>query len=77
MHWLSGRPFVNVDTATWRVSPAHRTGGLPWWTLAFLLVVVVPPALLLRRRRHGGRLEYELSELLRDREGAPEPDLVP
>jgi hypothetical protein len=29
VHWRSGRPFVNVDTATWRVTPAHR-GGFPW-----------------------------------------------
>jgi hypothetical protein len=75
VHWLSGRPFVNVDTSTWRVSPAHRGGGVPWWTLVFL--VVVPLAVLLRWRRHGGRLKHELSEILRDREGAPEPDLVP
>jgi hypothetical protein len=64
VHWLSGRPFVNVDTATWRVSPAHR-GGFPWWTLAFL-AVLPPIALLLRRRRRSGRLEHELAEILRD-----------
>jgi hypothetical protein len=29
VHWRSGRPFVNVDTTTWRVTPAHR-GGFPW-----------------------------------------------
>jgi hypothetical protein len=28
VHWRSGRPFVNVNTTTWRVSPAHRT--FPW-----------------------------------------------
>jgi len=65
VHWLSGRPFVNVDTTTWRVSPAHRTGGLPWWTLAFL-VVLVPPALLVRRSRRNGRLEHELAEILQE-----------
>jgi DNA-binding beta-propeller fold protein YncE len=64
VHWLSGRPFVNVDTATWRVSPAHR-GGFPWWTLAFL-AVLPPIALLLRRRCRSGRLEHELAEILRD-----------
>jgi hypothetical protein len=65
VHWLSGRPFVNVDTTTWRVSPAHRTGGLPWWTLAFL-VVLVPPTLLVRRSRRNGRLEHELAEILQE-----------
>jgi hypothetical protein len=71
VHWLSGRPFVNVDTATWKVSPAHR-GGFPWWTLAFL--VVVPLALLVRSRGRSSRLEHELSEILRDE--APEPELA-
>jgi hypothetical protein len=71
VHWLSGRPFVNVDTATWKVSPAHR-GGFPWWTLGF--IVLVPLALLGRRRRHSGRLEHELAEILR--EPAAEPELV-
>jgi hypothetical protein len=72
VHWLSGRPFVNVDTATWRVTPAHR-GGFPWWTLAFLGLLLVPLALLARRRGRGGRLEQELSEILRRDEV---PDLV-
>ena len=48
VHWRSGRPFVNVNTATWRVTPAHR-GTFPWWAPAFL--ALVPLALLLRRRR--------------------------
>lgn len=30
--WRSGRPFVDVDTTTWRVTPAHR-GGFPWWAI--------------------------------------------
>jgi hypothetical protein len=47
VHWRSGRPFVNVNTATWRVTPAHR-GGFPWWALAFL--ALVPLAALGRRR---------------------------
>ncbi len=66
VHWFSGRPFVNVDTTTWRVSPAHRTGGFPWWTLA-LLVLFVPAALLVRSRRHSGRLEHELAEILQEK----------
>jgi len=33
VHWRSGRPFVDVNTATWRVSPAHPR--FPWsWVLA-------------------------------------------
>jgi hypothetical protein len=47
VHWRSGRPFVNVNTTTWRVTPAHR-GGFPWWTLAFL--AVVPAAAVSLRR---------------------------
>ena len=54
VHWRSGRPFVNVDTVTWRVSPAHR-GGFPWWTLAF--VAVLPLGLLGFRRDGSGRIE--------------------
>jgi len=72
VHWRSGRPFVNVETTTWRVSPAHR-GSFPWWTLAFL--VVVPLAVPVRRRRRSGRIEHELSEILREEE-LPEPELV-
>jgi hypothetical protein len=65
VHWLSGRPFVNVDTTTWRVSPAHRSGGFPWWTLGFL-VLLVPSAMLLRRRGRSDRLEHELAEILQE-----------
>jgi len=28
VHWRSGRRFLNVDTSTWRVSPAHAP--FPW-----------------------------------------------
>lgn len=74
VHWRSGRPFLNVDTATWRVSPAHR-GGFPWWTLAFL--ALVPLALLGLRRHHrhhrAANLHQELAQILR-KEAAPEPE---
>src|SRR5438477_7708319 len=46
VHWRSGRPFVNVNTATWRVTPAHR-GYFPWWTLVFL--ALAPLAVVGRR----------------------------
>lgn len=52
VHWRSGRPFVNVDTSTWRVTPAHRT-GFPWWTLSF--AALVPLTLLARVLRGRGR----------------------
>ena len=34
VHWQSGRPWKNVNTTTWAVTPAHRS-GFPWWALAF------------------------------------------
>lgn len=63
VHWRSGRPFVNVNTSTWRVTPAHRS-GFPWWTLAFL--GALPLALIGRRRFAGKRLDAEIAELLHD-----------
>ncbi len=33
VHWRSGRPFVNVNTSTWAVTPAHRS-PFPWLWLA-------------------------------------------
>jgi len=48
VHWLSGRQWVNVDTRTWRLSPA-RGGGFPWW-----LIVAVLGAVLLASA--GGRV---------------------
>src|SRR5487761_602214 len=75
VHWRSGRPFVNVNTTTWRVSTAHRD-GFPWWTLAFL--ALAPLALLVRRRRHhrAANLNRELADILILRDEAPEPELV-
>jgi hypothetical protein len=62
VHWRSGRPFVNVDTASWRVTPAHR-GGFPWWTLAFLGLVPlgVGAALVVARRVRLTKGELALS----------------
>jgi len=33
VHWLSGRPWLRMDTASWRLSADHGT-GLPWWIAA-------------------------------------------
>jgi len=69
VHWRSGRPFVNVDTATWRVTPAHR-GGFDWWwtTLAALPLAAAGVALAGRRRRRG-TLDAEFADLLREPAG--------
>ena len=42
VHWRSGRPFVDVDTASWRVTAAHP-GGFDWWWLA---LAIAPAAAL-------------------------------
>jgi hypothetical protein len=54
VHWRSGRSWLNVDTASWRISPA--TGAaFPWrWLALGLGVVALAGGLLLlsaRRRR--------------------------
>ena len=61
VHWLSGRPWKNVNTTTWAVTPAHK-GGFPWWTLAFL--AVLPLGYLARRRRRQADIDQELAVLL-------------
>jgi hypothetical protein len=62
VHWLSGRPYVNVAVGSWRVSAADR--GSPWaWVGAGIgaALAAAAAALLLRRRRrqeleqHAGR----------------------
>jgi hypothetical protein len=71
VHWRSGRPWYDIDTTTWRVSPAHSS--FPWWTLSFsVLPLAAVGALLLRRRRRGEKLDEELAHLLR----LPEREVV-
>ena len=48
VHWRSGRPWLNVDLASWRVSPAGG-GGFPWLWLALVLGLAAALLLLLRR----------------------------
>jgi hypothetical protein len=74
VHWRSGRPWLDVDTATWRVSPAH--GGLPLLWIGFGGGAAAASALALlllrRRRRSAEELEQELADLLR----LPEREVV-
>ena len=48
VHWRSGRPWLNVDLASWRVTPAGG-GGLPWLWIALGLGLGAALLLLLRR----------------------------
>jgi hypothetical protein len=55
VHWKSGRPFLNVDTSTWRVSAAG--GSFAWAAVAAGIaagVVLAALALFLLRRRPAG-----------------------
>lgn len=71
VHWLSGRPWLAVDTSTWRISHDHRAGP-PWLGIGAGGAATLAGAaalLLLRRRRRAEALEQELSVLLRLPEG--------
>ena len=71
VHWLSGRPWLAVNTNTWRISADHRD-GFPWLGVgaAAPALLAAGGALLLRRRRRRSReLEQELGELLRQPQG--------
>jgi hypothetical protein len=74
VHWLSGRPWLAVDTSTWRIAQDHRH-GLPWLRIGAGCAAALAAAaafLLLRRRRRAEELDQELSELLR----LPEREVV-
>jgi hypothetical protein len=71
VHWLSGRPWLRVDTKTWAVSP-DRGAGLPWLAIGagvIALLLAGAALLLARRRRRAARLEEGLAELLRTDSG--------
>jgi len=66
VHWRSGRPFVDVNTTTWRVTP-DRGSPFPWLLaaagVAGAATLAGAAAVLLRRRRRD-ELEQELVQLL-------------
>ena len=55
VHWRSGRQWLDVDTASWRVSPASGR-EFPWGWLGFAAVPLVGFLLWRRRPRSVGTL---------------------
>jgi hypothetical protein len=49
--WRSGRSWLDVDTQTWKVTPAHGAGGFPWLWLAVGVAGAGAAAFGLRRLR--------------------------
>lgn len=49
VHWQSGRPWLNVDTKTWRVTPVAGA-RFPWLSLGIGLGLAAALVLLLLRR---------------------------
>ena len=79
VHWLSGRPWLRVDTKTWAVAPDRRA-GLPWLGIGSggAAVLLAGAALLLaRRRRRAASLEQGLADLLRTDSGTRGTRRVP
>jgi hypothetical protein len=60
VHWLSGRPWLRVDTASWRLSGDHGT-GFPWWTLALAALLPLPLVAVRARRRRARTAELALA----------------
>jgi hypothetical protein len=58
VNWKSGRPWLTVNTGTWRITH-FRAGGFPWgWTLAgagAAIVALLAAGLVLLIRRQGTR----------------------
>lgn len=61
VHWRSGRPFVNVDTTSWRVTPAHRGGFDRWWAILALPPLLAAGAAVAVRRRRPSAAEPALA----------------
>jgi hypothetical protein len=74
VHWLSGRPWLTVNTSTWRISADHGA-AFPWaWVaggLAGACALAGLGAVLLRRRRRE-EFEQELVDLF----GAAEHEVM-
>jgi hypothetical protein len=51
VHWRSGKPWLRLDTGSWRLSPVAQA-GFPWAWLG-LLALPLPLWLLWRRRPRG------------------------
>ena len=60
VHWTSGKPWLNVNTVTWRTSHARASSSFPWlWLTVGLGSAAAALALvgaLIRRRRRPGAL---------------------
>jgi hypothetical protein len=79
VHWLSGKPWLRVDTKTWAVSP-DPGAGFPWLAIgaAVLALLFAGAALVVtRRRRRAAELEQGLAELLRTDSGTRGTQTVP
>lgn len=61
VHWKSGRPWLDVNTATWRITYVRT--GFPWrWPVigvSAALVLAAAAALLLQRRRRAEEVVQE------------------
>src|SRR5207244_2971070 len=61
LDWRSGRPFLSVDTRTWRVStPSGR--GFPWVVTAAGIALVAAALFVLRRLRGDALLRQRVAE---------------
>jgi hypothetical protein len=63
LHWKSGKPWLSIDTATWRITHP-KAHGFPWrWTIgaaaAAMLTAHAPGLILLIRRRGSQRAQEE------------------
>ena len=60
VHWMSGRPWLRMDTTSWRLSTDHGA-AFPWWTLWFLGLVPLPLVAIRARRRRARTVELALA----------------
>jgi hypothetical protein len=52
VHWKSGKPWLTMDTASWRITHSHPTSfAWRWLLVGVVAVVVLSFAVLLRGRR--------------------------